>query len=217
MSRTTTVALAAATALTLTACGGNEPLTQEQSASVLLTEEEFGVDGWTRGEVQDASDDDTDQSTAGAEDTVEDAFEGLGIPQACQDALTSIQDGQFGSLPVGSSVSFTGEQGGLVAEEAQLVVGTVEGANPLQGLGAVNQECADLEIEQGPAAVTMSFQAVEGLDGTKMTMTLLDEAIEMLLVGRQDGDTVVALTATGLEEDQARRIVERQLEKLTDL
>ena len=103
------------------------------------------------------------------------------------------------------------------AEEAQLVVGTVEGANPLQGLGAVNQECADLEIEQGPAAVTMSFQAVEGLDGTKMTMTLLDEAIEMLLVGRQDGDTVVALTATGLEEDQARRIVERQLEKLTDL
>src|SRR5690606_37154044 len=99
----------------------------------------------------------------------------------------------------------------------KLVVGTVEGTNPLQGLGEVNQECADLEIEQGPAAITMSFQEVEGLDGTKMTMTLFEEAIEMLIVGRQDGDTVVALTATGLDEDQARRIVERQLENVSVL
>src|SRR5688572_30050363 len=106
MRRSTTIALALATALSLAACsddGGvseapegeaaENALTQEQTAELLLTEEEFPIDGWTRGEVEEVEAGDSAGETASDGDSFNDLFPDTeGIPRECLDALNRVGD-----------------------------------------------------------------------------------------------------------------------------
>lgn len=219
---TTTFALAATAALTLSACGGGaEALTQEQTADVLLTEEEFGVDGWTRGEVEVVESDDGADATEdpGATDDFEQLVqEADGVTQECIDALDSIEGDSFGETTAGSKVTFSGASAdSMLPEEADLVVVVVEGGSPLAAFEAINEECNDMEIEQDGITMKMGFEALDGLDGSKISMDVMGMQVEMIMGGVQEGDNIVALMASGLEEDQVKEIVERQMEKVADL
>lgn len=217
---TTTFALAATAALTLSACGGGaEPLTQEQTAEVLLTEEEFGIDGWTRGSVEEVEPDDGADAT---EDAGGGEFEELvemadGVSQECVDALSSVEGNSFGDVVAGSKVTFTGSSEGMLPEEAELVVVSIEGDSPMAAFEAINSECSDLEVEQDGMTMKLGFNALDGLDGTKISMDVMGMKIEAIMGGVQDGDNVVAVMAIGLEEAQVKEIVEKQQEKVADL
>lgn len=217
---TTTFALAATAALTLSACGGGaEPLTQEQTADVLLTEEEFGIDGWTRGEVEVVE---SDEGEDGADDGATNEFEQLvqetdGVSQECIDALGAVEGDSFGKTTAGSKVTFSGSGGDMLPEEAELVVVSIDGDSPLAAFDAINEECSDIEIEQDGMTMKMGFTALDGMDGSKISMEVMGMKVEMIMGGVQDGDNIVALMGSGLDEGQVKEIVDRQMEKVADL
>lgn len=230
---TTTLALAMTAALALSACSGDgdvqeagegeaaaDALTQEQTAELLLTQEEFPVEGWTRGEPEPVETGDSDEETADGEDSFEDLFEGTdGIPQECLDALNRVGDLGSENVQAGSKVSFDGpeDEGSIIPAEAELVVASFEGGeSPLSQLAGVNEHCTDLEVEEQGMTMTLSFAELGDMEGTKMTMSIAGLNVEMIMGGQSEGSTVVALMATGLEEDQVKQVVEAQMTKVQD-
>lgn len=226
---TTTAALALTTALALSACGGGgdgsveeapaDALTQEQTEQLLLTQDEFPIEGWTRGEVSAVETGDDVDETA-AEDSFDDLFAGTdGIPQECLDALERVGDMGSENVTAGSKVTFEGpdEASTLIPAEAELVVASFEGgASPLAQLAEVNEHCSDLEIEQDGMTMQLSFAELDGMDGTRMTLELAGIEVGIIMGGQSEGSTVVALMATGMEEADVKTVVDAQMAKVRD-
>lgn len=221
MRTRTMFAVTAAAALTLSACGGGggDLLTQEQSADALLTEEEFPLDGFTRGEVEEGSSDDSAESTAGADDLLE-GFPGADqLSQECQDALTGIasMETDFSSQ---SQVEFTGTEGDslLGAPTVQLVVASMEGDNVLDAIDSLNSECEEVTIEESGMEMTMSFSEVEGdAQGTKIGVDMMGQGIEMIFAGREDGGNYTVVTGMGVTDDEVLQVLDAQDEKIDEL
>jgi len=197
----------------VTACGASE-LSQQQTADVLLTEEDFPVDGFTRGEVteRDPAADDA-QTTAPAEDSLAALVEGQDVPAACRDALeeTGLSDADVAAQ---SSATFSGDSSGLLPTEVELVVATIDGDSPLDPLAAVNQECEQLTFEESGITTTLDFTELDTLDGTTMVITFAEQELTMTVGGRTEGSTVVAVSATGVQEADVERIVQAQFDKI---
>lgn len=197
----------------VTACGASE-LSQQQTADVLLTQEEFPVDGFTRGEVteRDPEADDAD-TTASTEDSLAALVEGQDVPDACRDALeaTGLSDGDVAAQ---SSATFNGDASGLLPTEVELVVATIDGDSPLDPLAAVNQECEQLTFEESGITTTLDFTDLANLDGTTMVITFAEQELQMTVGGRTEGSTVVAVSSTGVEEADVERIVQAQFDKI---
>lgn len=224
---TTTVALALTTVLALGACGGGgdveeaqaDALSQEQTEQLLLTQDEFPIEGWTRGEPEPVETGDDADETA-AEDSFDDLFAGTeGIPQECLDALERVGDMGSENVTAGSKVTFEGpdEASTLIPAEAELVVASFEGgASPLAQLAEVNEHCSDLEIEQDGMTMQLSFAELDGMDGTRMTLELAGIEVGIIMGGQSEGSTVVALMATGMEEADVKTVVDAQMAKVRD-
>lgn len=212
----TTVAVASA-ALLLTACGGggSDPLTQEQTAEAILSEEEFPLEGWTRGSVTpiELGEDDA------AEDTVEDFFgEDLDVSEECRDALGVMNQGGAESITAGSSATFSdASSADIIPTEVELMVAVVDGDSPLTQMSALNQHCSDIEITEGPITLTITFAEVSELQGSKVTLSGMGADIEIIVAGEQDGDTMVGVVSTGLTEEQAKQIVDAQQAKVDSI
>ncbi len=203
-----------ATASLVTACGGASELSQQQTADVLLTQEDFPVDGFTRGEVteRDPTTDDA-QTTASTEDSLAALVEGQDVPGACREALeeTGLSDADVAAQ---SSVTFSGDSSGLLPTEVELVVATIDGDSPLDPLAAVNQECEQLTFEESGITTTLDFSELDNLDGTTMVITFAEQELQMTVGGRTEGSTVVAVSATGVQQADVERIVQAQFDKI---
>lgn len=217
---TTTLALTAAAALTLSACGGGGTgaLTQEQTAEVLLTQEEFPVADWTRGEVEEM-DEDEDSGTEGTNDFEEMLTGAEGVSQECIDSLGAVEEFDSEAITAGSKVAFTGPESDslLGAGDAELVVAAIDGDSPLTNFDAINQHCDEVTIEQDGLSMTMTFSSLDGLDGTKIGLDVMGQSIEMIMGGTTEGENVVAVMGMGLTEEEVKQIVDLQVGKISDL
>jgi hypothetical protein len=218
MRRTVTALAATATSvLALSACGGDEgaELTQEQTAEVLLTEEEFPLEGFTRGPV--AQQEEGSEATAAPDESLAALIEGQEVPEGCREALESTSFGDD-DLAAESSVSFSGDDTtSMLPQNVELVVATTDGSSPLVPLAEVNDECGEIEIEESGVAMTLTFAELESLEGTRLTIGAADQEFEMTMGGRTLGSTVVAVLATGVSEEDVVRVVEAQVEKVQAL
>jgi hypothetical protein len=201
--------------LALSACGGTTELTQEQTAEVLLSAEEFPLDGFTRGEVQ--QNDPSEGDGVAEDDTLAALLEGQDVPEACMEALEATNLGGD-NLGAQSMVTFTqGDQSAPLPTTVELVVATVDGDSPLEPLARVNDECSEVTVEEGGMSMTMSFEELEDLEGTKMTVALGEVEVDLLMGGTMDGDVVVAGFGTGVGEKQLTDVIETQVDKLDDV
>lgn len=212
--------LALASLVTLTACGGESDsdgetqLSQAQTAEVLLTQEEFPLEGFTRGTVTEQEADAAEETAA--PDTLASLIEGQDVPEACRTALEGASFGE-GEMAAESSVTFSGDDTSeMLPQQVELVVATTEGTSPLEPLADVNEGCGELELEESGVSMTLSFAALEDLEGTRMTIAAADQEFEMTMGGRTDGSTVVAVLATGVSEEDVVTVVDAQLTKIDE-
>lgn len=220
MRTRTMFALTAAAALTLSACGGGgDPLTQEQVSQALLTEDDFPLEGYTAGTVEEGSTDDA-ESTAGSEDLLE-GFPGADqLSQECQDALTAVASMDVNS-GAQAKVEFTGsgDDSPMGPPTVQLVVASMEGEdNPLDAVDQLNSECEELEIEEGGVSMKMSFNEIEGdAQGTKIAVEAMGQSMEVIFAGREDGGTYSVVTGTGVGDDEVIQVLDAQDEKIDEV
>lgn len=197
--------------LGLGACGADTELSQQQTADVLLGAEEFPLDGFTRGEVEENG---PSQGDAADDDSLAALLEGQDVPQACMDALEAT-DLQGDNVTAQSTVTFSqGDQSSPLPTTVELAVATVDGDSPLEPLAAVNDECDKVTVEEEGMAMTMTFQELDELEGTKMTVALGELEVDLLMGGTMQGQLVVAGFGTGIEEKQLTAVVDAQVDKL---
>lgn len=218
MRRTLTIALTASAVLGLSACGGGAaPMTQEQSRDALLTDAEFPLDGFTAGEISEGTSDDTSESLSLEEIVGDDQ-----LSKECSDAWQKL-DTLEADFTAKSSVDFTsdGAPDPLFGEPptVSLIVASLEdGDSPLDAFDALNAACDDFTIEESGMSMTLGFSDVEGdAQGTKMTMTLEDQRIDLTMAGRQSGDNYTLVTGAGVADADLMKVLDAQEEKVADL
>ncbi|MGC1206768.1 MAG: hypothetical protein WA880_02300 [Ornithinimicrobium sp.] len=216
MGRRTTTALIATAMVGLSACGGGLELDQAQTAEVLLTSEEFPLDGFTRGEVEEVAADSAEATDAPSDDSLAALLEGQDVPESCLEALeaTDLSNDDFIAQ---SSVMFTqGDASSPLPTTLNLVVATVEGESPLTPLSSVNDECDEVTLDEAEGSMVMTFEDLESLDGTKLSVSMGEFTVDMIMGGTMEDQMIVAGFATGLDEDQLAEVIEAQVAKLQD-
>ncbi|MCK0112228.1 hypothetical protein MWU75_08775 [Ornithinimicrobium sp. F0845] len=219
--RTTTTSglvLSAVACLGLSACGGgDDPLTQEQASQALLTEEDFPLEGFTAGEVQEGA----AEEDAAAGELLEDVPGADQFSDECLDALGTLEslDADFTAQ---SMVEFTGEDTGaslLGPPTVQVIVASMEeGDNPLELIESLNSACDDITVEEEGMSMTMGFNEVEGdAQGTTISMGLLGQTLEVTVAGREDGGNYTVVTAVGLSAEELISVLDAQDEKVANL
>lgn len=204
--------------LGLTACGdGGVELSQEQTAQVLLTSEEFPLDGFSRGEVDQSASEEATATTGPSDDSLAALLEGQDVSPTCLDALEATDLGNDDFMAQ-SSVTFTqGDESALVPTTVDVVVATVDGESPLKPLASVNDECDEVTIEDQGVSMVMTFEDLETLEGTKMSVAIDELSVDMIMGGTMQDKMVVAGFATGVDEDQLTQVIEAQVAKVQDL
>lgn len=207
-----TVVIVGVGVLGLSACGGSVELDQTQTAEVLLTAEEFPLDGFTRGEVEQSSGEEEPQDQGSMADLVE----GQDVPEKCLDALeaTNFDDRSFAAQ---SDVEFTGGDGSaLIPLSVDIIVATMDGDSPLTALANVSTECDTLTMDEDGVSMTMSFSELADLEGTKMAITMADIELEAIVGGELSDKMLVAAFSTGVSEADVVKVVEAQMQKVED-
>lgn len=215
MRTTALIALTAAATLGLSACGGSEPLTQEQTKAGLLTQEDFPLEGFTAGEITET------EGGSGSSGGMADAIPGIDeLEPECQEAVKAL-DTLSADFTAQSEIEFTGEEGDSLigAPMVSLVVASQEeGDNPLDSIEALNSACEEITIEEEGMEVTMKFEEVEGdAQGSKISMDLMGQSVEFLMVGRENGGNYTVVTGMGVDDAQVMEVLDAQEEKLADL
>lgn len=216
IGRTMTIGLAATALLGLSACGGGaEPLTQEQASEALLTQDDFPLDGFTAGSVTEGS------SDSEATDALS-SFPGADqLSDECTDALAGVENvGQ--KFTTQSSVDFTGDDAEATlagpAEVTVVVASLDEGDNPLEAIDALSSVCDEVKIEEQGMELTLAFKEVEGdAQGTKISLDLAGESMEMTIAGREDGGNYAIVTGLGVTDEELMEVLDAQEKKVADL
>ena len=175
----------------------------------LLSAEEFPLDGFTRGEVQQSEGDEDGGSLA-------DLVEGQDVPQECLTALqaTNFDDSNFAAQ---SNVEFTGGDGSAMLPVAVDVnVATISGDSPLTALAAVSNDCDTLSMDEEGMSMTMAFSPLDELEGTKMSITVADIDVEAIVGGEVNDKMMVAAFSTGVPEGDVVKVVDAQMKKVED-
>lgn len=216
MRTTALIALTAAATLGLSACGGSEPLSQEQTSAGLLTEAEFPLDGFTAGEITEKEAGD-EAPSASMLDSIPGVDE---LDPECKEAVAALDtlDADFSAQ---STLDFTGAEGDspFGAPTVSLVVASIEeGENPLDAVEALNSACEEITIEEEGMSMTMKFAEVEGdAQGSKISMDIMGETVEFVVAGREDGGNYTVVTGMGVEDAEIIEVLDAQEEKLADL
>ena len=191
-------------------------LDQAQTSEVLLTSEEFPLDGFTRGEVEEAATDSAGATDSPSDDSLAALLEGQNVPESCLKALeaTDLSNDDFTAQ---SSVMFTqGDASSPLPTTLNLVVATVEGESPLRPLSSVNDECDEVTLDEEEGSMVMSFGDLESLDGTKLSVSMGEFTVDMIMGGTMEDQMIVAGFATGLDEDQLSQVIKAQVAKLQE-
>lgn len=187
-------------------------LDQAQTAEVLLSAEEFPLDGFTRGDVEQSSGEDD----AEGEGSLADLVEGQDVPEKCLSALeaTNFDDSSFVAQ---SDVEFSGgDESAMFPVAVDIIVATMDGDSPLTALADVSTECETLTMDQEGASMTMTFSELADLEGTKMSITVADIDLEAIVGGQSSDKMLVAAFSTGVPEADVVEVVEAQMTKVED-
>ena len=66
--------------------------------------------------------------------------------------------------------------------------------------------------------LTINFNEVEGdAQGTKISMSVAGEEIEMVIAGREDGGNYAVVTGAGVTDQQLMEVLDAQEKKIADL
>lgn len=182
-------------------------------ADALLTEDEFPLDGFTRGTVtQEAGSDGA--SAEEATGALEELTAGQDLSPECEEALQATDIGQS-EVGDGSAVDFTGPAGSTpLPTSIALVVAPFEGDSPLDAMSNVSSACESLTIEEGGQSMTMNFNELDELDGTEIAMDISGLTVDLIFGGKSNDDVVVLAVSTGVEEADVAKVVDAQLEKV---
>lgn len=216
IARSMTIGLAATALLGLSACGGGaEPLTQEQASEALLTQDDFPLDGFTAGSVTEGS------SDSEATDALADFPGADQFSDECTDALAAVEN--VGSkFTTQSSVDFTGDDPSATlagpAEVTVVVASLDEGENPLEAIDALSSVCDEVKIEEQGVELTIGFNEVEGdAQGTKISLSVAGQEMEMAIAGREDGGNYAIVTGLGVTDEELMEVLDTQEQKVADL
>lgn len=182
-------------------------------ADALLTDEEFPLDGFTRGEVtaETGSEAASEEEAAGA---LDDLTQGQDLSAECEEALQFTDAGQ-GDVGQGSSVDFTsGTESDLVPTSVGIAVAPLEGDSPLEALSKVSGACDSLTLDEGGQSIAMNFNELEELEGTEISVEASGLEFGIIIGGEANDDVVVLAFATGVEEADVAKVVEAQLDKI---
>ncbi len=138
------------------------------------------------------------------------------MPESCLKALeaTDLSNDDFTAQ---SSVMFTqGDASSPLPTTLNLVVATVEGESPLRPLSSVNDECDEVTLDEEEGSMVMSFGDLESLDGTKLSVSMGEFTVDMIMGGTMEDQMIVAGFATGLDEDQLSQVIKAQVAKLQE-
>lgn len=198
--------------LGLSACGGSVELDQAQTAESLLTAEEFPLDGFTRGEVEQSS----GEEDAEDDGSLADLVEGQDVPEKCLAALeaTDFDDSSFAAQ---SDVEFTGgDESAMLPVAVDIIVATMDGDSPLTALANVSTECDTLTMDDDGVSMTMTFSELADLEGTKMSIKVADIDLEAIVGGESSDKMLVAAFSTGVPEADVVKVIEAQMKKVED-
>lgn len=179
----------------------------------LLTEEEFPLEGFTRGDVtaESGSEALSEEDAAGA---LDDLTKGQDLSAACEEALqfTDVAQADVGE---GSAVDFT------IASETDtfpvtvgLAVAPLEGDSPLEALSKMSSECDSFTLEEEGQSMTMTFNSLDDIEGTEIMVEASGIEFGLIIGGVSNDETVVLASATGVEEADVAKIVDAQLKKI---
>lgn len=188
--------------------GGATPrpaLSQEESATVLLTEDEFPLEGYTRGEPSPVSTDLAVLDASALLDSEE-------LEPECREAAELAR----AVLPpqAGTEVAFTsagqGEEAGH--EITVIVFSTVVEVDYFGAYADQARACGT--VEEGGRVLELAPLETEGVQGYTLGTDLGGLRLDLVLAGRSDGFNHAVVTALDLPEEDAVRILETQMDKL---
>lgn len=216
MHTKTLLVLSAASAAGLAACGGGGALlSQEQATRALLTQEEFPLEGFTAGEVEEGVDEDTGGA---AGDLLEDFPGADEFSDECVEALGALESMEA-DFSAQSTVEFTGDDPGASlfgAPSVQLIVASLEeGDNPLGMMESLNSACEQITLEEDGMSMTMEFTEVSGdAQGTTISVGVMGQTFELTVAGREDGGNYTVVTAMGVPDEDVIKVLDAQQEKI---
>lgn len=214
----------------MAACGsGSEPLTQEQASKAILTDEDFPLDGFTRGQQQDGLTDKSDDQDESSSKMLENSD----ASQECKDAFKAIDE--FDAEDDGkaaSKVDFTADQGGeggagaglMGPKSVEVQVQAWEKADEaFDKLEDLPDKCGKVTISDpasgGQASITFSEPELPKADdarGVKMEMEVMGQKGSLTMAGLQDGDNVALMSASELSDDEAGQVLSAQFDKMKE-
>ena len=198
---------------TLTACGGPDPLSNDEAKEVLLTEDNFPLDGYKRGTVEDgeAKDEAMDVSE------MENGLKQLGeISEECQKALDDL-DGLKASdhIDQGASVDFTKGQSNV----SVIAAGVKDDGKKLQdAFATLGAHCDDIEKSEGGLSVKIGFDEVDQDDfkGTQITVDTMGQKKETTMGGRLVGENFVGVFGSDVSKDDVLKVADAQAKAIED-
>lgn len=220
MRRQVATGWAIAGVLALTACSGDDlggdstdgpdpsaaALNQEQTAEALLTEEEFPLDGYTRGEPVPINIDVAVLDASALLDSEE-------LPPECRAAAELARL----TLPpdAGTQVSFhsPGDAQEPAREITVIVFSTAVAVDYFGGYADQAEACGT--VEEGGRTLEFAPLETEGVRGYTLGTDLGDLRVDLILAGRSFGANHAAVNALDLSEEETVRILDAQTEKLS--
>lgn len=220
MRRTMSIAIATAALVGLSACGGgSDPLTQEQTRDALLTGAEFPLDGFTAGSITEHDPESDDSGSAGIDDMFADFPGADQLSDECKSAMEAMNIDP--EVSAQSSIDFSGPTGDSLFgnPEVNLMIAVMEGDdNPLDLMDDLSASCDEISIEEGGMSMKMAFNEIEGnAQGTKISIDVMGESMEMVMAGREDGGNYVVVMGLGVTEADVISVIDAQEDKLGDL
>lgn len=229
MRRTISTAASLACVVGLVAaCGGgsSEPLTQDQVTKALLTDEEFPLDGLTRGQEETGKptkDSDSDSSTG----DMDDMLEGSDASDECKEAFKAVDeiDGSD-EVEAAASVEYSAENADnpTAAKSVQTMVQVWDGADDaLNRMEELPDKCGTLNIKDDASGMEMtwSFSELDLPDaddarGVKMKMAVMGQEVDMTMASLLDGDNLTMVLSTGVSDEDTSKVLNKQFDKMQE-
>lgn len=211
--------LAVAGLLALTGCsddgssGDPEPggsaarpaLTQDETVELLLTEDEFPLEGYSRGEPVPVS---TDVAVLAASALMDSEALEPGCREAAELARAALPP------QAGSQVTFTAEgEDGQAHQVTVLVFSTVVEVDYFGAYADQAETCGT--VEENDRVLELAPLETEGVRGYTLGTDLGGMRVDLILAGRSEGLNHAAVTALDLTEEEAVRVLQAQVDKVT--
>lgn len=198
---------------TLTACGGADPLSNDEAKEVLLTEDNFPLDGYKRGTVEDGEAKDEAMDVSEMEKGLKQMGE---ISEECQKALDEM-DGFKASdhIDQGASVDFTKDDASVSVMAAGV---KDDGKKMLDAMSALGAHCDDIEKSEGGMTVKLAFDEVDQDDfkGTVITVDAMGQKMETTMGARLVGENIVGVVGSQVSKDDVLKVASEQAKAIED-